>query len=309
MTKRTRAFALAVTLLVIATATLTPGTQGLRPAVDISRRLSRFLRAAGIPTQIGPLGFDFLANVAMFFPLGFFLGLLLWNRWKAWLFTLPPLASLAIETFQHLFLPSRGPQFDDLIANTVGGWLGLLFFLLLRWAVHSIQARNSTERHRGQHEENGGEDPAPQAQGWVPAAIDVVSWGASIAFTSLLFLLIGGVRIPHRREFCLWLLVAVLQLAVGLSLGVYRFGKQTTPDASTPSRSTLSRLETFTSLTVAIMGVGTIAWLLTLFWGPTFGIPRSLMLVATPVAMLTVLSARFAQEAVSAVEGECSSKG
>ena len=225
---RTRAFALAVTLLVIATATLTPGTQGLRPAVDISRRLSRFLRAAGIPTQIGPLGFDFLANVAMFFPLGFFLGLLLWNRWKAWLFTLPPLASLVIETFQHLFLPSRGPQFEDVIANTVGGWLGLLFFLLLRWAVHRTQVGNTVKEREGREREaHEGEESVPQAQGWVSPAIDVVSWGASIVFASLLFLLIGGVRISHRREFYLWLLVAVLQMAVGLLLGVYRFGKWT----------------------------------------------------------------------------------
>ena len=302
---RTRAFALAVTLLVIATATLTPGTQGLRPAVDISRRLSRFLRAAGIPTQIGPLGFDFIANVAMFFPLGFFLGLLLWNRWKAWLFTLPPLTSLAIETFQHLFLPSRGPQFEDVIANTVGGWLGLLFFLLLRWTVRAVQSRSSVGKRGG---DEGGE-PAARAQGWASAAIDVVSWGAAIVFASLLFLLIGGARISHRREFYLWLLVAALQLAVGLLLGVYRFGKRTMRGRSPLSQQPMSRLETFTSLTVAIMGVGTIAWLLTLFWGPTFGIPRSLMLVATPIALLTVLSARFAQEALSAIEGEHPSKG
>lgn len=307
---RTRAFALAVTLLVIATATLTPGTQGLRPAVDISRRLSRFLRAAGIPTQIGPLGFDFLANVAMFFPLGFFLGLLLWNRWNAWLFTLPPLTSLAIETFQHLFLPSRGPQFEDVIANTVGGWLGLLFFLLLWWAVHRVQSRNAVKERGGHEREARGRGEAvPQAQGWASAAIDVVSWGAAIALTSLLFLSIGGVRISHRREFCLWLLVAVLQLAVGLLLGVYRFGKRTMRGRSPLSRQPMSRLETFTSLAVATLGVGTIAWLLTLFWGPTFYIPRSLMLVATPIALLTGLSARFAQEAISAIEEEPPSKG
>ena len=246
----------------------------------------------------------------MFFPLGFFLGLLLWNRWKGALFTLPPLASLAIETFQHLFLPSRGPQFDDVIASALGGWLGLLFFLLLRWTVRRVQHRNAV-KERGGHEReaHGGEQSVPQARGWASATIDVVSWGASIAFTSLLFLLIGGVRISHRCELYLWLLVAVLQLAVGLALGVYRFRKRTTPDASTPSRSTLSRLETITSLTVAIMGVGTIAWPLTLFWGPTFDIPRSLMLVATPIALLTVLSARFAQEAISAVEGEPPLKG
>ncbi len=127
MTKRTRAFALGLTLLVVATATLIPCTQGLRPVADVSRRFRRLLRGAGLPTRIGPLGFHFLSNAAMFFPVGFFLGLLLWNRWKAWLFAVLPLASLGIEIFQHLFLPSRAPQFQDVVANTLGGWLGLSF--------------------------------------------------------------------------------------------------------------------------------------------------------------------------------------
>ena len=99
MTKRARIFALAVTALVIATATLTPGTAGLHPAASISSRIRHFLMDAGLPYRLGPLGFEFLANIVMFIPLGVFLGLLWWRRWRGLLFTVPPLVSLGIETF------------------------------------------------------------------------------------------------------------------------------------------------------------------------------------------------------------------
>ena len=52
-----------VTALVIATATLTPGTAGLHPSASISSRVRHFLMDAGLPYRLGPLGFEFLANI------------------------------------------------------------------------------------------------------------------------------------------------------------------------------------------------------------------------------------------------------
>lgn len=69
---------------------------------------------------------NFPGNIVMFMPVGFFAGLLLdkprW--WKGTLLTAG--VSLFIEIFQ-LFV-SRGTDVDDLILNTLGGFLGHLAF-------------------------------------------------------------------------------------------------------------------------------------------------------------------------------------
>lgn len=73
---------------------------------------------------------NFLGNILMFLPVGFFSALLSdkprW--WKSTLWTFN--ASFFIEVFQ-LFV-SRGTDVDDLILNTVGGLVGYGIFALLR---------------------------------------------------------------------------------------------------------------------------------------------------------------------------------
>jgi hypothetical protein len=71
---------------------------------------------------------DFVANVVLFIPLGMLLGA--WLRREAgrapWRAVLVIAAiSAGFETLQ-LFLPVRSPSIDDVIANTLGGALGLL---------------------------------------------------------------------------------------------------------------------------------------------------------------------------------------
>lgn len=73
---------------------------------------------------------NFLGNIVMFMPNGFFTALLMdkprW--WKSALATFG--LSLFIEVFQ-LFI-SRGTDVDDLILNTLGGLCGYWVFLLFR---------------------------------------------------------------------------------------------------------------------------------------------------------------------------------
>lgn len=73
---------------------------------------------------------NFLGNIVMFVPIGFFASLLSdkprWWKGTLWTFAL----SLFIETAQ-LFV-CRGTDVDDLILNTLGGLLGYGLFLLLR---------------------------------------------------------------------------------------------------------------------------------------------------------------------------------
>lgn len=78
---------------------------------------------------------EFTANIVMFVPLGFFAGLLLAGRrilrgarGVFGAFGLPlaiVLVSAAIEGAQLLFLPERVPSLLDVLANSLGGWIGL----------------------------------------------------------------------------------------------------------------------------------------------------------------------------------------
>lgn len=73
---------------------------------------------------------NFLGNIVMFMPNGFFTALLV-DRPRWWKSALATLGlSLFIEVFQ-LFV-SRGTDVDDLILNTLGGLCGYWVFLLFR---------------------------------------------------------------------------------------------------------------------------------------------------------------------------------
>lgn len=73
---------------------------------------------------------NFLGNIVMFMPNGFFAGLLM-DKPRWWKVTLATFGlSLFIEVFQ-LFV-SRGTDVDDLILNTLGGLLGYWVFLFFR---------------------------------------------------------------------------------------------------------------------------------------------------------------------------------
>jgi glycopeptide antibiotics resistance protein len=71
---------------------------------------------------------DIITNVILFIPLGVLIGAWLGRRlrqgtWHAVL--LFAAISASFETLQ-LFIPVRSPSIDDVIANTLGGALGLL---------------------------------------------------------------------------------------------------------------------------------------------------------------------------------------
>jgi VanZ family protein len=80
-------------------------------------------------------GFDVVANLLGYAPLGFLLSVaLLRSGWAAWTWPLalglPMLLSLGVETLQN-FLPARIPSNVDFVLNTVGAWLGAGIALVL----------------------------------------------------------------------------------------------------------------------------------------------------------------------------------
>ncbi len=84
---------------------------------------------------------EFLANVAMFAPLGLLL-ILLFGRRRWWVVVLLGiLATCSIEAAQ-IFIPSRVPDTRDLIANSIGAIAGLL--VGLPFAARGAAARPVT---------------------------------------------------------------------------------------------------------------------------------------------------------------------
>ena len=68
-------------------------------------------------------GTDFTLNVLLFGPFGLALGLLVPR--KGWVWLLPPIVSLAIELAQWGLIRGRSAALGDLLANSLGGSLGI----------------------------------------------------------------------------------------------------------------------------------------------------------------------------------------
>lgn len=89
---------------------------------------------------------EFIANVAMFLPLGLFLVLLLGRRlW--WLCILFSIGLTLVLEFAQQFLPSRVSDPRDLVANSIGATLGVLIALAVT-AAKARRIRNERARPR-----------------------------------------------------------------------------------------------------------------------------------------------------------------
>jgi len=95
--------------------------------------IARWVAEAGIaPYQQSAVVLEFLANVALFVPIGLLLPFA-WSRLRLWhVVVIGALLSGLIETVQG-FMPSRFPTISDVIANTLGALIGgILAALLVR---------------------------------------------------------------------------------------------------------------------------------------------------------------------------------
>ena len=103
----------------------------------LAERLLGVLHRVGVPAWFGYDKLEFTMNVAMFIPLGFLVGLALSRRW-IWLgvFLLPAF-SASIEWAQGALLAERVSDIRDVVANGVGGWIGLLVAVIIRAIVWS----------------------------------------------------------------------------------------------------------------------------------------------------------------------------
>ncbi|WP_051662302.1 MULTISPECIES: VanZ family protein [Microbacterium] len=104
--------------------------------------MARWVSDAGIaPYYQSAVVFEFLANVALFVPVGFLLPFA-WSRLRLWQVVLiGALMSGLIESVQGL-MPSRYPTISDVIANSLGTLAGGVIAVLLILMLPSRPARS-----------------------------------------------------------------------------------------------------------------------------------------------------------------------
>ncbi|PRB59823.1 VanZ family protein [Microbacterium sp. MYb45] len=104
--------------------------------------MARWVSDAGIaPYYQSAVVFEFLANVALFVPVGFLLPFA-WSRLRLWQVVLiGALMSGLIESVQGL-MPSRYPTISDVIANSLGSLAGGVIAVLLILMLPSRPARS-----------------------------------------------------------------------------------------------------------------------------------------------------------------------
>lgn len=93
---------------------------------------TRTLHSAGAPESVTPSLVEFLGNIALFIPFSL-LGAILTTRWswQLWLVT-GACASALIELTQLFYLPDRSATVFDVVANSLGAFLGVLLARRLR---------------------------------------------------------------------------------------------------------------------------------------------------------------------------------
>ncbi|MFV0434118.1 MAG: VanZ family protein [Leucobacter sp.] len=125
-------------LVALITLSPTPVDAGHRALV---KELLSYLHGHGVPAWFGYNKLEFSANILMFVPVGFFIGLVLPMRY-AWIGGLCGMAfSIAVEIAQLVMLPERFASGWDVLANSTGAWIGIGVAVLLRLCVAARDRR------------------------------------------------------------------------------------------------------------------------------------------------------------------------
>lgn len=136
--------------VLITTLSPTPVDKGHGGTIE---KVLKWLYGLGLPRWFGYEQVEFTANIVMFVPLGFFVGLLL-PAGMIWLgLVIVPAVSGAIEFAQSQFLSERFATVLDVLANTLGGWSGLVVAVGVRALV---RARDETIIARALWRASGG---------------------------------------------------------------------------------------------------------------------------------------------------------
>ena len=119
--------AIAVILLV----TLWPSPVD-RPISPELHRAIDTAQARGMPEQVDYGLVEWLANIALFLPLGVMIGLTLRRWWLLAGLAAAMALSVLVETLQALYLPERTSSALDVLANVIGVGVGVLIGAVIR---------------------------------------------------------------------------------------------------------------------------------------------------------------------------------
>lgn len=124
--------------------TLTP--QPIDPNQQrLIERVLDALHRRGYVESIDYSRFEFLANIAMFVPIGMFL-LLLFGAGGWWLAGIGSFALTAMIEIAQQQIPGRVSDERDLVANTLGGLIGIVIALVL--TLPATLRRRERKRYR-----------------------------------------------------------------------------------------------------------------------------------------------------------------
>ena len=132
----------------LAWVTLTPSSNSDR-AFSLLQVVVRELQSHSSTDFLTYDDVEFLANIALFVPMGVFVVLLFGRRmWWAGIFA-GVLASCWIELAQGVWLSDRVSDPRDLVSNSLGTLLGVLVALLVTWpAAYRLRQRTRAKAAR-----------------------------------------------------------------------------------------------------------------------------------------------------------------
>ncbi|WP_182050153.1 VanZ family protein [Changpingibacter yushuensis] len=114
-----------LTALVVLVITLSPNRVDEGRMPEIIRFLT-FWHSHGLPSWFRYKQLEFSANIVMTIPLGLFAGMALPKPKRQIAFIALPVMAALVELSQALFLAGRVASIWDVVANSLGAWIGLL---------------------------------------------------------------------------------------------------------------------------------------------------------------------------------------
>ncbi|MFT3944242.1 MAG: VanZ family protein [Ancrocorticia sp.] len=148
---------LAIAAVAVAIVTLSPSRLDLlfRPQV---LALINHLHQLGVTKKFDFDELEFAANIVLVVPVGFFLGLALSKRYRWVAYCAFPILFAGVELIQRFALPDRIPSILDVVANSLGGWSGLILAsLLCLWRRPSLKGESrELRKHIAQDRETRG---------------------------------------------------------------------------------------------------------------------------------------------------------
>jgi glycopeptide antibiotics resistance protein len=106
-----------------------PIDQGFNGSIN---RFLDVLHRNGVPPWFGYNKLEFSANILMFLPLGFLVAMILPAHFWWFALVICPALSVTIELTQGALLAARFATVSDVIANSIGALIGILFAIILR---------------------------------------------------------------------------------------------------------------------------------------------------------------------------------